>query len=115
MALQLSPVRLFIADDVGIGKTIEAALIANELLDRGDAKRLAVLCPPHLAEQWQAELGRQVPSPRRAGPPLHRQAARALPARSARSLFEVFPHVIVSTDFIKSERRRHDFIRAALT
>ena len=55
MALKLDPVRLLIADDVGIGKTIESGLIARELLDRGEAKRLAVLCPPPLAEQWQAE------------------------------------------------------------
>ena len=56
MALKLDPVRLLIADDVGIGKTIEAALIARELLDRGEIQRMAVLCPPHLAEQWQREL-----------------------------------------------------------
>src|SRR5438270_13688136 len=56
LALRLEPVRLLIADDVGIGKTIEAGLVARELLDRGEASRLAVLCPPHLAEQWQAEL-----------------------------------------------------------
>ena len=56
MALKLDPVRLLIADDVGIGKTIEAGLVARELLDRGEVQRLAVLCPPHLAEQWQAEL-----------------------------------------------------------
>ena len=56
MALRLDPVRLLIADDVGIGKTIEACLIARELLDRGEVERLAVLCPPHLAEQWQREL-----------------------------------------------------------
>src|ERR1019366_6984918 len=52
MALKLDPVRLLIADDVGIGKTIEAALIARELLDRGEVRRVAVLCPPPLAEQW---------------------------------------------------------------
>jgi len=56
MALRLDPVRLLIADDVGIGKTIEAGLIARELLDRREVDRLAVLCPPHLAEQWQTEL-----------------------------------------------------------
>jgi SNF2 family DNA or RNA helicase len=47
MALKLEIVRLLVADDVGIGKTIEAGLIARELLDRGEVKRLAVLCPPH--------------------------------------------------------------------
>src|ERR1700689_1421056 len=56
MALKLDPVRLLIADDVGVGKTIEAALIARELLDRGDIERLAVLCPPHLVDQWVTEL-----------------------------------------------------------
>jgi SNF2 family DNA or RNA helicase len=56
MALKLDPVRLLIADDVGIGKTVEAALIARELLDRGEIKRLAIFCPPQLAEQWQREL-----------------------------------------------------------
>src|SRR5213076_666140 len=56
MALKLDPVRLLISDDVGIGKTIEAALIARELIDRGEVDRLAVLCSPQLAEQWQVEL-----------------------------------------------------------
>ena len=54
LALRQETVRLLIADDVGIGKTIEAALIAREL-DRGEVERIAVLCPPHLAEQWQRE------------------------------------------------------------
>jgi len=55
-ALKLDVVRLLVADDVGIGKTIEAALIARELLDRGEIQRFSVLCPPHLCEQWQHEL-----------------------------------------------------------
>ena len=56
MALRLPTVRLLIGDDVGIGKTIEASLIVRELLDRGEIQRVAVLCPPHLVEQWQGEL-----------------------------------------------------------
>jgi hypothetical protein len=52
MALKLNTVRLLIADDVGVGKTIEAGLIARELLDRREISRMAVLCPPQLAEQW---------------------------------------------------------------
>ena len=56
MALKLPTVRLLMADDVGIGKTVAACLIARELLDRGELERLAGLCPPQLAEQWQAEL-----------------------------------------------------------
>ena len=56
MALKLDPVRLLIADDVGIGKTIEACLVARELLDRGEIARVCVLCPPPLAEQWRTEM-----------------------------------------------------------
>jgi SNF2 family DNA or RNA helicase len=56
MALRLDPVRLLIADDVGVGKTIEAGMSARELLDRGIAKRLGVITPAHLCDQWQREL-----------------------------------------------------------
>lgn len=56
MALRLPVVRLLIADDVGIGKTIEAGLILRELMDRGEVDAFSVLCPPHLVEQWVLEL-----------------------------------------------------------
>ncbi|MBC7292983.1 MAG: helicase, partial [Thermoleophilia bacterium] len=52
MALRLDKVRVLIADDVGVGKTIEAGLIARELVDRGEVSRMAVLCPPYLCDQW---------------------------------------------------------------
>ncbi len=112
MGLRLDPVRLLIADDVGIGKTIEAALVAKELLVSGQAKRLCVLCPPHLAEQWQAELSAK----------FHIDAELVLSSTASRleractvgeSLFDIFPYTIVSTDFIKAERRRDEFLRTA--
>src|SRR3984893_13589328 len=56
MALKLTTVRLLIADDVGIGKTIEAGIIIREMLDRGIVDRFSVLCPPHLVDQWVTEL-----------------------------------------------------------
>jgi superfamily II DNA or RNA helicase len=110
MALKLDPIRLLIADDVGIGKTVEAALIARELLDRGEVTRLAVLCPPQLAEQWQRELRDK----------FNIDAELVLPGTATRlerglplgaSLFEHHPFVIVSLDFIKSDRRRDEFLR----
>lgn len=111
MALKLDPIRLLIADDVGIGKTIEAGLISRELLDRGEIERLAVLCPPPLAEQWQSELRDK----------FHIEAELVLPSTASRlernlslgeSLFERYPFVIVSMDYIKSDRRREEFKRA---
>lgn len=110
MALKLNPVRMLIADDVGIGKTIEAGLIVRELLDRAEIERFAVLCPPQIAEQWQSELRDK----------FHLNAELILPGtvtrlerrcRLGESVFQRFPFVIVSTDFIKSDRRRDDFLR----
>lgn len=48
--------RLIIADEVGLGKTIESALIWMELQARRQAKRLLVVCPKILAEKWRDEL-----------------------------------------------------------
>jgi len=57
MALkQEEPIRLFIADDVGVGKTIEALIILKEFLERRIIKRFAIIVLPHLCDQWQAEL-----------------------------------------------------------
>lgn len=55
-ALRLPRVNLFIADDTGLGKTIEAGLIARELLLRRKAKTIVVSAPPSMLEQWKAEL-----------------------------------------------------------
>ena len=55
-ALRLPRVNLFIADDTGLGKTIEAGLIARELLLRKKAKTVVVAAPPSVLEQWQAEM-----------------------------------------------------------
>src|SRR2546426_3679725 len=55
-ALRLPRVNLFIADDVGLGKTIEAGLIARELLLRKKVRDIVVSCPPSILFQWQEEL-----------------------------------------------------------
>lgn len=110
MALRLEPVRLLIGDDVGVGKTIEAALIARELLDRGEIRRLTVLCPPHLCEQWARELNEKFHLPAVVVRPGTVTALeRDLP--TDRSLFEEYPCTVVSIDFIKSDRRRARFVQ----
>src|SRR5712691_5339859 len=55
-ALRLPRVNLFIADDVGLGKTIEAGLIARELLMRKKVRDIVVACPPSMLYQWKDEL-----------------------------------------------------------
>jgi ERCC4-related helicase len=55
-ALRLPRVNLFIADDVGLGKTIEAGLIASELLLRRRVHDIVVACPPSMLFQWKDEL-----------------------------------------------------------
>ena len=55
-ALQMPRVNLFIADDVGLGKTIEAGLILREMLMRQKVKRVVISCPPSVVRQWQEEM-----------------------------------------------------------
>ena len=110
MALRLDPVRLLIADDVGVGKTIEAAMIARELLDRGVARRVGVLCAPHLCEQWEEELRTKfdihtaVVQSSRIG-----RLERGLP-RGDVSLYQHYRHLVASIDFVKSDRNRQRFL-----
>lgn len=110
MALRLETVRLLVADDVGIGKTIEAGLIIRELLDRGEAKRLAVLCPPQLCDQWQRELKQKFHIDAvvvRSG--TVSKLERSLPSGDSH-IFSYYPHLIVSLDYVKSDRRRESFL-----
>jgi superfamily II DNA or RNA helicase len=110
MALKLETVRMLIADDVGVGKTIEAAMIARELLDRGDAQGLCVICPPHLCDQWQEDLEAKFH--------LHAKVVRTstlarlerdLPRRDL-SVYRYYKHLVVSIDFVKRDSRRAAFL-----
>jgi superfamily II DNA or RNA helicase len=111
MALRLPTVRLMIADDVGIGKTIEAALILRELIDRGEIDSFTVLCPPHLVEQWTTEL--------RSKFDLDAVAVTASTAArlergltASQTIFDAHPFTVVSLDYIKADKRRDSFARS---
>src|ERR1700730_6040607 len=112
MALRLNVVRLLIADDVGIGKTIEAGLILRELYDRGEIDGATVLCPPHRVEQLVTELESKFAiqaaavTASSAG-----RLERDLP--SGESVFRAYPFTVVSLDFIKSPQRRNEFLARA--
>lgn len=111
MALRQDVKRLLIADDVGIGKTIEAGMILREMMDRGEADRFTVLCPPHLVEQWIEELATKFD--------IDAVAVTSARARSlerglalSESIFTAYPATVVSLDYIKAEGRRAEFARA---
>jgi len=55
-ALSESRIRYVLADEVGLGKTIEAGLIIRELKARGLVKRVLIICPKGLVSQWNLEL-----------------------------------------------------------
>lgn len=55
-ALEQSTVRYILADEVGLGKTIEAGMIIKELKARGLVRRVLVVCPTGLVTQWAAEM-----------------------------------------------------------
>jgi superfamily II DNA or RNA helicase len=112
MALRQPVARLLIADDVGTGKTIEAAIIARELIERGIIKDFSVLCPPQLAQQWVDTLSDLFHLP--AVAVLSGSAARLeRQCEPGQSLFERFPYTVISTDYIKQPTRRAGFMKHA--
>lgn len=109
MALKQETTRLLIADDVGVGKTIEALLIAKELYERKEIKRFAIVCLPHLCDQWQDEMKNKFGIEAviiRSGTAtsLERQI------RTHENIFRAFPFQIISIDYIKSGNKRQVFI-----
>ena len=108
---------LLIADDVGLGKTIEAGLAMMELMARGRVRRVLVVVPPGLMEQWRQELFDKF------GLEFHiignaadlAAAQESLPAGV--SPWEALPRVITSIDYLKKDavrsralRRRWDLV-----
>lgn len=109
MALKQEVTRILIADDVGVGKTIEALLILKELMERGEVKRFAVVCPPHLCDQWYQELNDKLDIQAEI---IRSSTVGALDRRlpDDRSVFHHFPYQVISIDYIKGERHRQIFL-----
>lgn len=110
MALrQNDVVRMMIADDVGVGKTIEALIILKELMERGDVRNFAVISPPHLCEQWQKELKDKLD--------IEAEVIRSSTAATLdrklpddRSVFYHVPYQVISIDYLKADKRRGIFL-----
>lgn len=109
MALKQETTRMLIADDVGVGKTIEALLIAKELYERREIKRFAIVCLPHLCDQWQDEMKNKFGIEAviiRSGT----ASALERQIRTHENIFRAFPFQIISIDYIKSGNKRQVFI-----
>lgn len=112
MALKQEVVRLLIADDVGVGKTIESLLIVKELLERRDIDRFAIVCPPHLCDQWQTELKDKfgidavIIRSNTQG-----KLDREIETIRDISVYHYYKYQIISIDYIKSDQRRQVFIQ----
>ena len=110
MALRQEIVRLLVADDVGVGKTIEALLVLRELLERRRIKRFAVVCLPHLCEQWQDEIKDKLDL----DAVIIRSNTQARLDREIQgdvSVYDYYPFQIISIDYIKNESRRDVFFQ----
>src|SRR5664279_2240030 len=102
-ALSMPRVNLLIADDVGLGKTIEAGLVVQEMLLRHRARRVLVVCPAPLTGKWREELAEKFGL-----------AFTVLDAAALKSLrrthgleanpFSVFPRTIVSLPWLRTPR-----------
>lgn len=109
LALKQERIRLLISDDVGIGKTMESLLIAKELLDRKEINRFAVVCLPHLCEQWQNEIKDKFG--------LNAEIIRSSTIsqlekqlRGDQNIFRDIPFQVISIDYIKQRDRLGVFL-----
>ncbi len=102
-ALEMARVNLMIADDVGLGKTVEAGLVVQELILRHRARSVMILCPPSLCLKWQAEMRDKFGLEFRI---VDAEAIRLLRRERGvkANVFSHFPRLIVSFDWLKMER-----------
>ncbi|MCT7955484.1 DISARM system SNF2-like helicase DrmD [Laspinema sp. D3] len=104
-AIQMPRVNLLIADDVGLGKTIEAGLVAQELILRQRSRRILIVCPSSLQVQWQEQMRDKFGLDFRI---VNSDLMRIL--RRQRGLhinpWQHFPRLITSIDFLKRDRPR---------
>lgn len=106
LALEKPKTRILIADDVGLGKTIEAGLIISELMQRGKVKRILILTPANLKEQWQEAMEYFFHMESKIISSLSRKEyEKQLPAGA--NPWQYFQVVIASIDYAKAPEVKH--------
>lgn len=110
-ALEMPRISLLLADDVGLGKTIEAGLILTELIARRRARRVLIICPATIQIQWQEELSTKFNLDFKR---MDRHAAEmALREYGAdANPWSAFPHIITSMDYLRQPAVLEQFMAA---
>ena len=100
-AIDMARVNLLIADDVGLGKTIEAGLVIQEMLLRHRARSVFIVCPASLQEKWRVEMEEKFGLEFKV---VNTEYIKKL--RRERGIhanpWDSFPRIIVSMDWVKS-------------
>ena len=113
-AMSKERIRYLLADEVGLGKTIEAGLILRELKLRGLARRILVVSPKGLVRQWQAEMRLHFGEEFRFIQPAELTAFR--PWRSdTENLWQLHDQVLCSLDSVKPLERRRGWSQEQLS
>lgn len=99
-ALATNPVRLLFADEVGLGKTIEAGLVISELKARGRVRRVLIVAPKGVQLQWVSEMGQHF------GEEFVLVGAGGVPVDAGINPWATFDQVVCSLDSIKPLRAR---------
>ena len=107
-ASRMPRVRLLIADDVGLGKTIEAGLIAQELIHSHRASRILILCPAHLKQKWVDEMAEKFGLEFRI---IERDSVLKMRKEFGPTInpWASFPRLVTSIDYLKTEHPRRLF------
>lgn len=109
MALDMPRVRMLLADDVGLGKTIEAGLITSELLARNRADDILIVTPANLRDQWREAFKHFFHID---APIISRRARRAMEKEipPGTSPWEYYSKLIVSIDYAKQPSIRNEIL-----
>ncbi|WP_081057575.1 DISARM system SNF2-like helicase DrmD [Burkholderia diffusa] len=107
-AANMPRVRLLLADDVGLGKTIEAGLVAQELIHNHRASRVLIVCPAHLKIKWVDEMAEKFGLEFKI---IDRDSVLKMRKEYGPGInpWASFPRVVTSIDYLKTEHPRRLF------
>lgn len=104
----MSRVRLLLADDVGLGKTIEAGLVIQELIHSHRANSVLIICPAHLKIKWVDEMADKFGLEFKI---IDRDSVLKMRKEYGPSInpWASFPRLVTSIDYLKTEHPRRLF------